>query len=60
MGLLRDNPLLGEKMAGVFAGSYRIKIPPVRIIYMPDMKNKIIWIRAIGHRGDVYKGGRWK
>ena len=53
--LLRDNPLLGEKMTGVFEGSYRIKIPPVRIIYAIDMKNKIIWVRAIGHRGDVYK-----
>lgn len=53
--LLRDNPFLGEKMAGIFEGSYRIKIPPVRIIYATDTKNKVIWIRAIGHRGDVYK-----
>ena len=53
--LLRDKRFLGEKMTGIFEGSYRIKIPPVRIIYAADMNNKIIWVRAIGHRGDVYK-----
>lgn len=52
---LKLNPFLGEKMSGDFQGSYRIKIPPLRIIYAPDLKNKIIWIRAIGFRGGVYK-----
>jgi mRNA-degrading endonuclease RelE of RelBE toxin-antitoxin system len=42
-------------MSGEYNGSYRIKIPPIRIIYLPDFKNKIIWVRAIGFRGDVYK-----
>ena len=53
--MLEVNPLLGRKMAGEFQGSYRIKIPPLRIIYTPDFKNKIIWIKAIGFRGGVYK-----
>jgi mRNA-degrading endonuclease RelE of RelBE toxin-antitoxin system len=53
--LLKDNPILGEKMIGPFKGSYRIKIPPVRIIYTPDFKRKIVWIRAIGHRGRIYR-----
>ncbi len=53
--LLESNPLLGEKMAGDFQGSFRIKIPPLRIIYTPDFKKKIIWVRAIGFRGGVYK-----
>lgn len=52
---LKDNPFLGEKMGGEFKDSYRIKIPPIRIIYTPDFNNKIIWIRAIGHRGSIYK-----
>lgn len=52
---LKENIFLGEKMSGDFQGSYRIKIPPLRIIYAPDLKNKIIWIRAIGFRGGVYK-----
>ncbi|OGE25352.1 hypothetical protein A3C26_00765 [Candidatus Daviesbacteria bacterium RIFCSPHIGHO2_02_FULL_39_12] len=53
--LLEVDPFLGEKMGGEFHGSYRIKVPPVRIIYTPDFKNKIILIEAIGHRGDIYK-----
>lgn len=53
--LLSFNPFMGEKMVGEFQGFYRIKIPPLRIIYTPDFKNKIIWIKAIGFRGGVYK-----
>jgi len=53
--LLEENPFLGEKMAGEFKSSYRIKIPLLRIIYTPDFKNKIIWIKAIGFRGGIYK-----
>lgn len=52
---LENNPFLGEKMQGGFKGSYRIKIQPLRIIYTPDIKRKIIWIEALGHRGDIYK-----
>lgn len=47
MRLLKNNPFLGEKMTGEFQGSYRVKIPPIRIIYSADFENKIIWIRAI-------------
>ncbi len=52
---LQSNPFLGEKMSGEYDGSYRIKIPPIRIIYFPDLKNKTIWVRAIGFRGNIYK-----
>lgn len=52
---LKANPYLGKKMQGEFQGFYRIKIPPLRIIYLLDFKKKIIWIRAIGFRGNVYK-----
>lgn len=53
--LLSTNPFLGEKMGGEYKGSYRIKIPPIRIIYIPDIINKTILIKAIGHRQGVYK-----
>lgn len=53
--LLRENPLLGQKMEGNYKSWYRIKIPPLRIIYTPDFKNKIVWVRAIGFRGGVYR-----
>lgn len=52
---LARNPFLGEKMSGDHKGSYRIKVPPLRIIYKPDFGNRIILIEAIGHRGDIYK-----
>ena len=52
---LEVNPFLGGKMQGEFQGFYRIKIPPLRIIYLLDFKKKIIWIRAIGFRGNIYK-----
>ena len=53
--LLKTNPFLGDKMSGIFEGWYRVKIPPLRIVYTPDTKNKIIWVRAIGFRGNVYR-----
>lgn len=53
--LLENNPFLGSKMHGEFKGYYRVKIPPLRIIYLPDIKNKLIKVRAIGFRGDIYK-----
>lgn len=49
MDLLNMSPFLGEKMSGEFQGWYGIKIPPIRIIYSVNFKNKIIIIRAIGH-----------
>lgn len=51
---LATNPFLGGKMADEFKGHYRIKIPPLRIIYEADFKNKIIWVKAIRHRQGVY------
>lgn len=53
--LLKTNPFLGEKMSGDFQGSYRIKFYPIRVIYTVDIKNKIIIVRAIGHRQGIYK-----
>lgn len=53
--LLKTNPFLGEKMTGDFQDSYRIKFYPIRIIYSVDLKNKIITVRAIGHRQGIYK-----
>ncbi|MBI2018348.1 type II toxin-antitoxin system RelE/ParE family toxin [Candidatus Daviesbacteria bacterium] len=53
--LLEVDPFLGEKMGGQFKGSFRIKIPPLRIIYTPDFSRKIILVEAIGHKGDIYK-----
>ncbi len=53
--VLVANPFLGEKMSGEYAGSYRVKIPPIRIIYSVDFEREIISIKTVGHRGDIYK-----
>lgn len=54
IGELSKNPFLGEKMLGKYPGLYRIKIPPIRIVYKIDHINKIIWVHAIGHRQGIY------
>lgn len=51
---LSSNPFLGKKMLGKYQGFYRIKIPPIRIVYKIDNTDKIIWIHAIGQRQGVY------
>lgn len=53
--LLQENPFLGIKMEGQYKGWFKIKIPPLRIVYSIDFKTKTIWVRAIGFRGGVYK-----
>lgn len=53
--ILTANPFMGEKMAGEFRGSYRVKIPPIRIIYMLDISHKVIIVTAIRHRQGAYK-----
>ena len=35
--------------------SWRIRIGKIRIIYQKDDKNKLILIRRVGYRGDIYK-----
>ena len=51
---LERTPLLGVRLKGNVEGLYKIKIPPVRIIYQFDAKTKIVIIVAIGHRQGVY------
>ncbi len=35
--------------------SWRLKIGKIRVIYQLDSKRKLILIRKVGHRGDIYK-----
>jgi addiction module RelE/StbE family toxin len=53
--ILQTNPFIGKKMEGEFKNSYKIKIPPIRMIYTPNFENKVILVDTIGHRGDIYK-----
>jgi len=44
-----------KKLWGELEGKYRYAIGSLRIVYEVDTKNKIVRIKAIKSRGDVYK-----
>ncbi|HAJ32087.1 MAG TPA: type II toxin-antitoxin system RelE/ParE family toxin [Candidatus Atribacteria bacterium] len=55
---ITKEPLSGlhiKKLWGELEGKYRYAIGTLRIIYEIDNKNKIVRIKAIRSRGDVYK-----
>ena len=41
-------------MKGNYKGYYRMRVGNVRIIFYPDTKNKIIYVDAVGFRGEIY------
>lgn len=52
------NPFEGphiKKLKGRLEGKYRYNIGSLRSVYYVDLDNKIIYVEAIGSRGDVYK-----
>jgi len=51
--LLQAEPYLGQKMRGKFAGFYRIKVWPYRIIYTIDHGKLFIEVVEVDHRGHV-------
>jgi mRNA interferase RelE/StbE len=55
---ISKGPLSGvhiKKLWGELEGMYRYAIGSLRIIYEVDTKNKVVKIKAIRSRGDVYK-----
>jgi mRNA interferase RelE/StbE len=51
-------PLSGpniKRLHGKLEGNYRYAVGALRIIYEVDAKNKVVRIKSIGSRGDVYK-----
>ncbi len=54
---MSENPFEGshiKKLKGRLEGKYRYNIGGLRVIYYVDVDNKIIYVEAIGPRGDVY------
>lgn len=52
------NPFEGshiKKLRGRLKGKYRYKVGSLRIVYSINKEEKVIYIEAIGPRGDVYK-----
>lgn len=52
---LKINPLLGKRLHGELAGTFRLRIGDYRIIYSIDNEIGCIIVHVIGSRGDVYK-----
>ena len=44
-----------KRLKGRLEGKYRYVIGNLRIIYSVDEEEKVIYIEAIGPRGDIYK-----
>jgi len=43
-----------KHLKGELAGSYRIRMGDIQIIYSVDEAARIVYIEVIGYRGDVY------
>jgi mRNA interferase RelE/StbE len=55
---LSKEPLSGshiKRLHGKLEGKYRYEMGGFRIVYEINIKNKIVEIKSIGGRGDVYK-----
>ena len=53
-----ENPVEGphiKRLRGQYQGKYRYAVGDIRIVYEVDSEKKIIWVEAIGPRGDIYK-----
>jgi len=58
IGNLSLEPLFGphiKKLHGELEGKHRYKVGGIRIVYEVNTKGKIVEIKAIRSRGDVYK-----
>lgn len=53
--LITKNPLAGKPLQAYYKGKYSFRVGNIRIIYAVDLKNKIIIILKIKHRGEVYR-----
>ena len=52
---LRENPLPHGCVKLTATGSYRLRVGDYRIIYCPDLENKVVRLLAIGHRREIYR-----
>ncbi len=44
-----------KKLGGIWRGYYRLRTGDMRVIIRADFKNRSIYVKKIGPRGDVYK-----
>lgn len=54
-GLLNIPPVGDIRLLKGYDSLYRLRIGDFRIVFMIDHQEKLIYIQAIGNRGDMYK-----
>ncbi|MNW46762.1 Plasmid stabilization system protein [compost metagenome] len=54
-GLLASPPVGDIRLMKGYDGLYRLRVGSNRILFEVNDQEKIIYIRAIGSRGDIYK-----
>lgn len=53
--LIKDNPIVGEKLHGELANYYKLRIGDYRVIYKFDKENLSVEVVKIEHRQGVYR-----
>lgn len=51
---IAENPFLGKKLKGKYAGAYSYHVWPYRIIYEIYKNELIVYVIDVDHRGSVY------
>ena len=56
--LIGNNPFYGthiKRLIGSLEGKYRYKVGDLRVVYSVNKDKGLVFIEAIGPRGDIYK-----
>jgi len=51
---MAENPYLGKKLKGKYAGAYSYRVWPYRILYEIFKNELIVYVIDVDHRGGVY------
>ncbi len=53
--VIKENPLIGEKLHGALKGYYKLRLGDYRIVYSLDTKKSLVTVVKIEHRQGVYR-----
>ena len=43
-----------EPLTGPFAGLFKLRVGDYRVVYSADREKKMLTVRLVGHRGEIY------
>jgi mRNA interferase RelE/StbE len=47
-----------EPLAGPFSGLHKLRVGDYRVVYSVDRHKKVLTVRLVGHRREIYERGR--